>query len=141
MNATQYLEQYPAVYDWESDGYHADIDPDTLRAWEYQRFVVTFTNAETGETFTAPWKQGLGIEEPPTAETVLETLAMDFRTVADSLDAEDFLFNLGYSTSANGVRAGFAAWRAIQEQIAEWRRVFGDTAAQALEDVEEDYED
>lgn len=123
------------------------IEPVTLRivggpsrtadddGWQHNAYTVALELE--GRTAQFPWRQGLGIEEPPTAAGVLECLFGDAAGVNNARGFEDWAGDYGYDTDS---RKAEATYNAVRLQTAKLAGLFG-VAAGEMAPWQDDYVD
>jgi hypothetical protein len=83
-----------------------------------------------GRTMTVPWKAGFGITGPPTADDVMESLALDAAGFDNTRSFEDWADDYGYDTDS---RKAERIYKAVQTQSDKLARFLGDDYSRALE--------
>lgn len=85
MNAETWATRYGVAFRYRHDGKHWDAD-----GWEHNRYRVRLV--ANGARVGFAWRQGLGIDHPPTLADVLPALVSDAEAGAQTFDgfAADF---------------------------------------------------
>lgn len=91
MTAERWLETYGVTFDWSANGYRSE------NGWEHHDYTLTLRSAGFPGLHSGvdiPWKQGLGVDDEPTAERVLWAVAQDVRY--GDMDWPEFAGEFGY---------------------------------------------
>jgi hypothetical protein len=110
------------------DGPDYSTDAD---GWEHHAYTLKLTY--DGREMMSPWRAGLGITDDPTLADVLESLFLDTDSYTD--DFEEWASEYGYDTDS---RKAEATWRAVGEQAAKVRALFGDDYDAVREQYQQD---
>lgn len=117
MTGQEFAAKYGVSFDWSAEGYHRDTD-----GWEHQRFTVTlvYTPRTDGATreFSTTWRQGLGIDHEPRVGDVLESLALDINSAAETF--EDWAAECGYDEDSRRAERTYNACRDARRGIYDW---------------------
>lgn len=106
------------VADWTTHGFQADES-----GWEHQRWTFHLTREENGREagwLEVPYRTGLGIEETPTVEDILNAVALDAMSGEDGF--EEFCQEFGYDTDS---RRAYATWEACVRMLNDLREFLG----------------
>jgi hypothetical protein len=98
----------------ESHGTRRDED-----GWEHYAYTVRLNRGD--ESMRVPWRQGLGLTDPPTAADVLESLLSDAAGAGGDFD--DWCADYGYDTDS---RKAYATWEAVKAHTAELADLLGE---------------
>lgn len=104
MTGQEWCARNGVTFDWSANGYQRDSD-----GWEYHAFTVTLRAGD--RDLQTSWRQGLGIEHDPTADTVLPSLAMDAQYGA--LDWDDYAREWGHDADHAPLSA-YRTWEACR---------------------------
>ena len=104
MTAREWADRYDVTFDWSATGYQLDDS-----GWEHHAYRVTLHHGVKSATFD--WRQGLAIDDAPTAEAVLPAL----RTDAESGDMAWVEFCDNYGADPDSLR-DYRTWEACKEQ-------------------------
>lgn len=112
MTGQEWADAYGVTFDWTADGYQTD-----QTGWEHHAYTITLRRPlpdhpalHTG--LDIPWRQGLGIDEEPTLDSVLWAVAADVQYGA--LDWDDFAREFGYD-ELDAKLSEYRSWEACRE--------------------------
>lgn len=100
------------------DGPDCQRDAD---GWEH--YAYTLRLHYRGRSMLTPWRQGLGITEDPSADDVLESLALDASGLDGADGFEDWAAEYGCDPDS---RKAERIYRQVEQLAAELRRLLGD---------------
>ncbi|MGZ6788347.1 MAG: hypothetical protein ACXVGN_00020 [Mycobacteriaceae bacterium] len=111
MTASRWLEQYDITFDWSANGYQIE------NGWEHHAYTITLRkplpdHPELHTGLDLPWRQGLGVDDEPTPESVLWAVASDVQYGA--LDWDDFAREFGYD-ELDAKLSEYRSWEACRE--------------------------
>jgi len=133
----QTLKTFVADHGLTMEAEYAESNPNMVsdEAWSRAatHYLCTLRNAE-GQTMAVPFSMGPALTEEPSIETVLDTLASDASSVADSPDWLDWAEEMGFDAErgAKGLREARETHGQIVKQSDELKALVGDEAFEAL---------
>jgi hypothetical protein len=95
-------------------------DPDD--GWEHNSYRLTLSRPDFGY-MRLTWRQGLAIQTPPDAATVLDCIASDAAGFVNAGTFEEWTRDYGYDSDS---RRAEKIYRAVERQTTSLRRVLGD---------------
>lgn len=116
MNIKQFIEKHKITSEYNCVGRNKHM-PTYKDAHHYK---VTFYRGD--DSLTTPYSQGLGIKEDPTAEDVLNCLAMDASSAENCPTLEDFFDEFGYEIDDPTTSR---TWRIIQREAKKLKAFLG----------------
>jgi len=113
MTGQEWCDAYGVTFDWTADGYQRD----ERDGWEYHAYTITLRKPlddqpalHHGVDFA--WRQGLGIDDDPTADRVLWAVGQD--VAYGALDWDDFAREFGYDEH-DAKLSEYRSWEACRE--------------------------
>lgn len=83
--------------------------------WEHYAYTVRLRRK--GRTITTPWRQGLALTDPPTAEDVLASMMLDASSYENARDFSDWASDFGYDEDSRKAENIYKACGVIARKL------------------------